>query len=265
MDVKEKYASGFLSGFLTTAALHPLEVLRARLFFMLLQSKQGKQGTQSLGSPKSFFNGFVFNTATSCIKHMAMYPTQEYIRDYLLLQGYSKFNAELGSSVGSGVALSFCTTPINVIKVPIQSNPDKSKVVIVVKDVYHNHGLRGFARGGLSTGLRDVTWNVSYFVLFHYLCENYNVNKILASLLAGGVGITLSYPLDNGRLSLQNPKSYYSFWHGFRQSFSLNKINIGSYLTHLIRVPLANTLSHLTYLAINELFQTRQYKKNEIL
>ena len=265
MNAKEKYISGFLSGFLTTAALHPLEVVRVRLFFKVDNGLTDIDSAKSLynrlkdnvlkyiRSAKTLYNGFLFNVSTSCVKHMAIYPTQEFIRDYLLSRGNNKFNADLGSSVGSGIALSFCTTPINVIKVPLQSNTDKSRVVVVVKDVYSRHGLRGFARGGISTGCRDVTWNVSYFVLFSYLCENYNLNKILASLIAGYVGITLSYPLDNGRLALQNPKGNYSFWYGFKRSFSLSKTNIGSYLTHFIRVPLANTFSHLTYLSINKL------------
>jgi len=245
MTSKEKYIGGFLAGSLTTTILHPLDALRVRLFYRL----------KDKGSPKTFYNGYLFSILSSGTKTIFVFPTQEGLKDYFLKQGYSDYRSEFYGSVGSGILMSVALTPVSAIKIPLQSDPTRQTIKSVSQDIYSKYGLRGFYRGCIGSGLFEVTWSAVYFGLYKYLKENYIDNKTMAAVISSCVATTISYPFDGSRLYRQNPKANHNFWTGFKKAFSLDSANLKAYTISLMRIPLATTLSHMTYLYISKTLQ----------
>ncbi|CAH6419608.1 Mitochondrial carrier protein [uncultured virus] len=242
MNTKEKYFSGCLTGIISTCIFHPIDSLKTRLFYE----------KNNIGSVKSFYNGLTFNVLTCCFKSMLTFPTQEYFKDKLIEQKFSIYSSELYASICSGLLVGFFSTPINVIKLPLQSDPNKNKIFNIIQINYKNYGLKGFYRGGVGTLLRDVTWNAIYFPLFKYLNENHIDNKILSSISAGSIAMTISYPFDGIRMYRQNNNKNYNFWYGFSKALNFSSPNFKCYTISLLRVPTSMTLSHICYLYIND-------------
>ena len=242
VDTIKKYLSGCLSGIVSTLIFHPVDILRIRLFY---------EGT-SLGKLNTFYNGIGFNLLTGCVKNMFVFPTQEHFKDIFVKKGYGEYKAEFYSSIVSGSLLSLISTPINVVKIPLQSNTINYSPLHIIKDIHKKYGIAGFYRGGGGTFLRDVSWNGVYFPLYKNLNENYIDNKILSSILAGSIAMTVSYPFDGIRLYRQNNNKDYNFWFGFMRSFNLSKGNLQSYGTSILRIPTATTVSHMCYLYLSQ-------------
>lgn len=249
MNSREKYFSGFITGLITTSIFHPIDALRIRLFM----------NKNNLGNFVTLYNGFGFNVSTSCIKNMALYPTQEIIRDIFLKKYYTKYESEFYSSFITGIVLGFISTPINTIKIPLQNNNHKIGVLNITKDIYSKYGFRGYYRGGLATLMRDIIWSISYFPFYKFFNDNYFHNNIKASLISGIISMTLYYPFDGIRLYRQNNNKNYHFWYGFFKSLKFNKSNIESYIISLIRIPLSTTVAHMIYLIANSYFIKKEY------
>ena len=248
MDTTNMYIAGCLSGAITTAAFHPLDAIRVRLFY----------DYKSMGNIASFYNGIGFNITTGCIKNMLVYPTQEHFKNILTKKGYTKYESEIYSSIWSGFLLSTASTPINVIKIPLQSNVVKHSASHMAKEIYSKYGLLGFYRGGMGTFVRDLSWNCTYFPLFRYINDNITDNKILSSILAGSVSMTVSYPFDGVRLYRQNNNKNYNFWYGFFRAFNWSYANFKSYGMSLLRIPISTTVSHMCYLYISQWLMNKQ-------
>jgi hypothetical protein len=124
---------------------------------------------------------------------MLVFPTQECLKDLLIQKNINKYNSEFYASIMSGLLVSLVGTPINVIKTPLQSCHN-NKIFPVIKIVYNQYGLKGFYRGGLSTLLRDVSWNSIYFPLYKYI----NEKSCLA--IAGSSFLSLTCCLSDDRI-----------------------------------------------------------------
>lgn len=251
MNNKEKYLSGFLAGGIITALFHPFDVLRVRLFF----------AGENIGSIGTYYNGLGFNVTAACFKNLFIFPTQEGFRNYLFSKGYSEYQSEVYGSIGSGTLMSLVSTPANVIKIPLQADSQHNKVRTVAKDIYSKYGIRGFFRGQVGTGLRDITWNGLYFTIYKYLHDNYVENKMAASIIASALAMTGSYPFDGIRLYRQNNKENYNFWTGFHRSFNLSSANLKSFSMSLLRIPIATTASHMCYLYISDYLMNKKIQK----
>jgi hypothetical protein len=236
-----KYLSGFLTGAASTLIFHPFDALRIRLFY----------DTKEIGGIRSLYNGLKFNVATSCMKNMLTYPTHDYILERLQ-NNYTPYWADIYSSFLTGLLLSSASTPINVIKIPLQASGDKQRAIDIGRDIYRRYGVTGFYRGGLATFCRDVLWNTIYFPLFRFVNERVTNNKTASSVFSGMVTMTITYPFDGIRLYRQNNKNNYNFWYGFMYSFNRSRENIRSYGVSLVRIPLATTFSHMLYLYLSE-------------
>lgn len=227
-----------ISGAATAAVFHPIDSLRIRIFY--------KQNASWL----SLMDGFGFNVTTTLIKGVISYPLRDTFKNKLLLHNFSEVNSSILSSVGSGIVLGLFSTPINVIKVPLQAG-HHSKMNNVIKHIYRERGLIGFMNGGVATLMRDTVWTMTYFPLYEFILKNYTENKLSASLAAGSLAMNFAYPFDGIRLYRQHGKVNYNFWHGFFVALRWNKPNLKSFGIAMIRVPAATSFMHMFYLYLN--------------
>lgn len=83
---------------------------------------------------------------------------------------------------GSGVAVSFVLTPVELIKVKLQtqqgmdarfSSVRYSGPLECIQDVLKREGVRGLWKGNLATTLREVPGNVAWFGVYEFICKLY--------------------------------------------------------------------------------------------
>lgn len=239
------FVSCCVSGTVSSLLFHPIDSLRTKLFFGL---------TFKEINLKSLLNGIVFSTSTQIVKQCCTFPVQKYIKNNMP-NSYSDTVNNIVSGSISGVFLSTVSTPINVIKIPLQHD-NNNKVYGTVKDLYGKYGLKGFFRGYVGTSCRDVIWNGCYFPIFGYW-NNKLDNRFAASSIAGCSALLVAYPFDGIRMYRQNNKSNYNFWHGFKAAFNTSKENQRSFLICFFRVPLAVSISHYTYMYCNDFLNQR--------
>ncbi len=72
----------------------------------------------------------------------------------------------------AGVAVSFCTTPVEMVKRRLQmANSNFSGVLDCVRQTYRTDGMRGFYRGHSSSVLREAPGNACYFAVYEFACR----------------------------------------------------------------------------------------------
>lgn len=274
------YSNGMFVGLAQAALFHPIDILRIRLFF----------GHESLGSGWSFFNGFGFNLFSTAVKQMAIFPTQDILKDKfaLIFQAgpptqlqATHLHAQFLAGVLAGVILGVVASPLSAIKVPLQASGGKDTLthttfkrmhtLEAIRLIYQNFGLHGFFRGGLATVLRDTSWSAIYFPIFRYLqhlaydadvetsrfcfirrLKSKDAKNFGCSVISASVAMIASYPLDGSRLWRQHGHVNQSFWYGVKQSLRWNKNNVSSFLAGFVRVPLATAFCHGGYLFLKK-------------
>ena len=261
-DNYKKAIGGFASGIVNSTIFYPVDALRTRYFVK-------KDMPQNLSY---LMNGIGFNTLTSGFKTMVSYGGQEFAKEEFLKLGYNQKYSQFYSSICTGLAFSVITTPINVIKVPLQTSA-KTNVASVISHVYNKHGLGGFYRGGLPLALRDFSWAVSYFTMYGFVknqCDEmmptphfYKQNEIISSLTSGVVSAAVAYPFDGMRLFRQYHKMDADTMAGFWESFKMTSSNIKSFKIGISRVTLSVFLNHISYLMIKD-FLSYDVAKDQI-
>lgn len=233
--MNQKYKNGLIVGLSNTIITHPIDTMRLRIFF----------DTKNINI-KDAYKGINFNLVTSSIKMMLNYPTQEYFENKFVKSN----NSKLYSGILTGLLIGIFATPINNIKIPLQIH--NHGVLDATKKIYNSYGIKGFTRGGLSTLMRDISWNALYFPVYSYFSEDLKYNKIISSIMASMLSTTVAYPLDGIRLYRQNYKQNYNFIHGLEKSLELSRINFKSYCIAITRVPLSTMFTHMFYLYLNK-------------
>lgn len=228
-DYKSKLFGGLVSGTLQTCLVYPLDVIRVRYFLH-------QQVNWVL------YNGLAFSLIATSLKQSLFFPTQDLLSERLRSIGASQHWADLATGVLFGLA----TNPINAVKVPLQISPKTIKYQQVIREIYRQHGVRGFYRGGSGVILRDTSWSVSYFPLYRSIYKETD-NKVTSSVCASILATSIAYPFDGSRLYQQHHHHKHSFWYGVRESFRLTPRNIKSYFTGVTRVTLATLIGHYTY------------------
>lgn len=241
-----RYVAGLSAGLTSATIFHPVDTFRIVSFYNTSRIR-ALSDLVKWNNFKSLYNGIFFNLGATSIKSIVTYPTQDMIRDKLLKYDWPIYKAETGASILTGFLLGIVTTPINAIKVPLQSNSVKGTMRSVIATIYMTHGLKGFYNGGVATFLRDISFNCVYFPTYRYFNRKTD-HKIASSLIAGIASMTVAYPFDGTRLYLQKEGSFFNFWYGFSRSFDRSRMNLASYITSVIRVPLSSTIAHMTYL-----------------
>lgn len=250
-DNFKKAIGGFVSGIVNSTIFYPVDALRTRYFVK-----------KDMPSNLSFLmNGIGFNTLTSGFKTMVSYGGQEYMKEELIKLGFNYRYSQFYSSIGTGLAFSVITTPINVIKVPLQTS-SKMTVHKSITYTYNKYGLTGFYRGGLPLVLRDFFWAISYFTTYGFIKEKiddlmpdlyfYKQSEIISSLSSGVISATVAYPFDGMRLFRQYHKMDADTMAGFWESFKLTSSNIKSFKIGISRVTFSVFLNHITYLMIKD-------------
>lgn len=86
----------------------------------------------------------------------------------------------LACGAGSGVAVSFVLTPVELVKCKLQaqqgsdarfSSVKYSGPLGVVRDVVRQEGVRGLWKGNLATTLREIPGNMAWFGVYELLCK----------------------------------------------------------------------------------------------
>lgn len=224
----KQYCEGLLAAALQVILVYPFDILRVKYFV--------QEGTADL----QLYNGLAFSLIASIIKLSLIYPNQHFLTEHLFRE-YPLFgNAILG------ILLGLMTTPINIIKIPIQLDGNKS-VWKVMQDIWKLHGIKGFFHGGLATIGRDFSWTISYFQIFQQLQQR-QFDNLLIIVIASLIATTISYPFDCVRLYQQ---IYFNQSHsidGLKQSLSLTRSNLQGFLVSNARVTVATLIGHGTYL-----------------
>ena len=178
---------------------------------------------------------------------------QDVSKNYFKDKGYDRKNSQILSSIVTGGILGSIATPINAIKVPLQTSLERTSFLTVSKNIMKIHGPLGFYRGGSIIFCRDVTWSFFYFTSYDFI-NFYINNKIISSFVGGMISTAVTYPLDGMRLYKQhyfnqtNNVKTYNAWAGLIESFKLTRSNMISFSSALIRVPISITISHMSYL-----------------
>lgn len=249
-EVSRSYFNGLVTGLVQATVFHPIDLIRVRLFLK-----------KDVGSYHTWFNGLSFNLTANAVKQMAVFPTHDLIK--------KRFHSEITGSICSGALMGALSCPINSIRVPLQMSHNGKTTYQVVQQIVERHGISGFYRGGSAIFLRDLCWASAYFPLFSCLQTQFNhrlpsdlveqhphLIKVGSSIMAGVVGMMVAYPFDGSRLYRQHNfgDKNYTFWCGFKKSFSLSEANLKSFTAGIIRVPLATTFSHMLYLKLQKEF-----------
>lgn len=244
--ITKSYWHGAMVGMAQAIVFHPIDLIRIRYFLK----------KQELGHPRTWFNGMLFNIKSTAIKQMAVFPTQELLKERC-------GGSDVWSGLAAGALLGSIACPINAIKTPQQASKTQRGSFLVAKHIYDRNGLMGFYRGGLGIFLRDFTWAGVYFPLYSWLDSNIfnsiqdrHLKKVGSSISAASIAMIAAYPFDGSRLYRQHHygEKNYHFWHGFKKSFELTPSNFKSFTTGMIRVPLATTFCHMLYLYLQREF-----------
>jgi hypothetical protein len=215
------YTHGTIVGIANAAVFHPFDVLRIRFFFLRKHKSGGYTqastaaaagiNTQHIGSATSFFNGLTFNIASTAIKQMAVFPTQQIIKEWLDVKreahNLSDLQCQFFSSIISGLVLGIVAAPISAIKVPAQASQQQIPVRTICRDIIQINGLKGFFRGGLGIILRDTSWSVTYFPVYAVVrsyIQNFVDNRAADSNMSSSSSWTTSNLRSNVSLNTSN-------------------------------------------------------------
>ena len=127
----------------------------------------------------------------------------------------------------SGLPRSVIICPVEVVKTQMQVASTKASISgsECIKQIYKSSGLKGFAKGYLTTLVREVLFLACYFASFEIMTRNRKTEK-LTVLIAGGLAGIISwiptYPIDVIKTRLQGDslgeqKLYKSTMHCFKR------------------------------------------------
>lgn len=158
MDLQTLTASAVAST-LTEIVFHPLDTV--------LTLHQTNTGNKYILPWRAYWKGLVPSIALTTPGFMIYMVAYRQSKDYLT--PYLGESSLANYAVSGGIAeLLSCSiwTPLDVLKGRMQLAPSGYKTMDLIKDIYHNEGMRGFFRGywmGLAVFLpQTIVWWVTY-------------------------------------------------------------------------------------------------------
>ncbi|XP_019880991.1 mitochondrial dicarboxylate carrier isoform X1 [Aethina tumida] len=108
------------------------------------------------------------------------------------------------ASCGAG----FCTHPLDLIKVHLQTHQEKVSIIHVTRDVIRKSGFLALYNGISAGLLRQMTYSTTRFGMYEVLKQNVKsdtfVNKVAIASVSGMVGGVVGTPADMVNVRMQN-------------------------------------------------------------
>lgn len=213
----EDSASGFLSGISQILVGQPLDLAK-----VLVQTRQYSSTSTALlnvtknEGPLALYKGASVPLIGTGIMNMVLFNfTYVTRREILRLNPEQKeltMSQYYGAGTLAGVFIAFLASPVEQIRILLQTQPADSKIykgpIDAMKKIYHADGMSGIFRGLPVTILRDAHAHGVWFVTYEYLikktcdyyhCEREEISPINLLTFGGIAGITLwgsTYPID---------------------------------------------------------------------
>jgi len=214
-EIVKDLMAGTIGGACGIFVGHPLDTIKVRLQTSARYKGIIDCSTQTLRheGPLAFFkgvvapvsvalpiNGIVFVTYGGSLRYFQSYvndkyPSQSQVKDRRKLPPLYHF---LAGTVAGFFQCSFAC-PNELIKIQCQVNRSNNvKPLLMAQSLVRKAGLRGLYQGIGLTIMRDVPAFGIYFGSYKYLSNwlmNSGVDSLLSTLLAGGIGGSLSFLL----------------------------------------------------------------------
>jgi len=208
--------------------------------------------------PLTTFTGLSPQLIGSIPRASVRFYSYNYFNNYFNNSDKKNNLITLGAGLfGGAIEAITVMTPAEVIKVKSIKNPD-IKSSYIIGDILKKQGFHGLYQGIVPTTLRQSTTQGFSFFAFNYskpyysnMCNNYNVNNSIASLLAGITGgvfaVALNNPIDSIKTSIQSSNKKESFIRNILNVY--NKYGItGFYRGGLLRMTRVGPLHGITFL-----------------
>lgn len=233
------YASSAVSGAIVGALFHPFDSL---YYNIVINKKKGEL----------LRRGCAFNTITNVIKVCGIFPTQEYLKHKL--SWMDKYQQDSISGMLTGLVMAFISTPINTIKVPLLTRAVNMKTV--TKEIYNEHGIRGFNKGISLALARDGFGYGTYFLLYPFF-NSYLDNIPISTTMASIIALCVAYPFDIARTLRQDNAANYDMKTCLKNAFKSTSENRTAFYIYMIRMILSIPAGHCTYLWTKNLIENK--------
>jgi len=163
------------------------------------------------GGMKNLYRGSAMPWVSHMIKRPIQYPLSEYLQLTLKKNGYvsSYYNYMIGGI--SGIYGSIIGTPLQVVKVSIQTQYNTKNSFEYIKHNFKNNGFRGFYRGFMATATKDFMFG-SCFIGTYYTLRDIIGNDIwwktfISGSMAQSFTWSLLIPTDFIKTSIQKSET----------------------------------------------------------
>lgn len=151
-------------------------------------------------------NGLYRGVSSPLFSHMIKRPYQFPIFEYLKNQGMNGYIA----GALSGAAGTLVGVPLQTIKVNMQSDTRFKNAWDFTKWNFNNHGISGFYRGFLITGIKDTVFGATFLGTYSTLRTLVGNDNFYQKFLNGAVAHATSWlffmPIDYIKTQVQNHK-----------------------------------------------------------
>ncbi|ODQ66742.1 amino acid transporter [Nadsonia fulvescens var. elongata DSM 6958] len=176
---------------------------------------------------RGFYRGLTSPLVAAALENASLFVTYNYAQDFLIRNVYRRTDTVLpvsvlvGCGAFSGAVTSFVLTPVELIKCKLQvqafygtSSAAKNRSLVYhIKQIFLEHGLRGFWKGHLGTFIRECGGTASWFGSYEYVsslfrsANNCSTNTTPEAIISGacaGIGYNISlYPADTIKSRMQ--------------------------------------------------------------
>jgi solute carrier family 25 protein 38 len=285
---------GGLTGFCTSVALQPLEIIK----MMQIVNPQHIQEIDNPNFLKSFYftarfiwreegiKGFYRGLAPACVRFVlssaiyfsALHDLERIFSKHSTSKDFVNFWASLLAKVASG----YMTNPLLVVKSRVELigfNEYNNMMDGMIK-LYKEGGMKAYFKGAYVTALRDGPhaglWYVIYSRCKRILIEDFNIGKTTAAftagMFAGLIATTVTQPFDVIRARLMThygagQKS--AEYKGLRDATRRIYAEEGGYgyfkglFPRLMKKPLSNALSFTLFEVFKKFFAGPEKNKSQ--
>jgi hypothetical protein len=204
------YFAGVIYASMVTATGHPFDLVKARIQSNIYNTTSvTKCISQSIKTDGilGLYRGAMAPFLSHIIKRPYQYPIVEYLKTLPNTKSYH--NYLYGAITGSTTA--FIGTPLQVIKVGMQTTDNKNYKTTseYVRYVYRKYSLRGFYRGFRMTFVKDLSYSSIYLGTYFTIRDTLGTDKIIYTSIAGICANVLTWtlliPIDTVKTLIQKP------------------------------------------------------------
>jgi solute carrier family 25 folate transporter 32 len=252
--ISSEAIAGFAAGFVTTATLYPLDVLKVK--FQAGQLRSGFWRGLTTSGRRELYRGFLTGLASSSLSWCQYFYLYAYVKDFFRqsLQVDRLNPAQtMFASFLTGCAVQATLCPVWVVKVNLQLAVFSS-FFQGISVLWTKEGVKGLYRG-LVPGLWSCLHAAVQFAVYEEAQERLNVNRdasltLLSTVLSKTTATLATSPLEVIKTRVRNANSgERSFWGAAKQVHAEQGL-VGFYrgmAPALARILPAQCLMFLTY------------------